>query len=172
MPGATATPRWLWARAKSKSQPRTTTLSLRGMSDRYCLSSFDHVSAELPRIMVDRVQLQQVFVKPRSNAIEAMKDSGGEFTGEVATAGSDAALVHGSDQHQGSSGEGRSGSRRTVFSLLQALGNDAGFQRIQFRCESRGDRYGTSSTGEQVQQQPRFTSRVAGANTLAIFHQA
>jgi signal transduction histidine kinase len=38
------------------------------------------LSAELPKIMVDRVQLQQVFMNLMLNAIEAMKDSGGELT--------------------------------------------------------------------------------------------
>src|SRR6201997_4718817 len=37
------------------------------------------LSAELPKIMVDRVQLQQVFMNLMLNAIEAMKDSGGEL---------------------------------------------------------------------------------------------
>ncbi len=36
--------------------------------------------AELPKIMADRVQLQQVFMNLMLNAIEAMKDSGGELT--------------------------------------------------------------------------------------------
>ncbi len=35
--------------------------------------------AELPKIMADRVQLQQVFMNLMLNAIEAMKDSGGEL---------------------------------------------------------------------------------------------
>jgi len=38
------------------------------------------LSAALPKIMVDRVQLQQVFMNLVLNAIEAMKDSGGELT--------------------------------------------------------------------------------------------
>jgi PAS domain S-box-containing protein len=38
------------------------------------------LAAELPKIMVDRVQLQQVFMNLMLNAIEAMKDSGGEVT--------------------------------------------------------------------------------------------
>ena len=38
------------------------------------------LSAEVPKIMVDRVQLQQVFMNLMLNAIEAMKDSGGELT--------------------------------------------------------------------------------------------
>jgi signal transduction histidine kinase len=36
--------------------------------------------AELPKIMADRVQLQQVFMNLMLNGIEAMKDSGGELT--------------------------------------------------------------------------------------------
>jgi signal transduction histidine kinase len=38
------------------------------------------LSAELPEIMVDRVQLQQVFMNLMLNGIEAMEDSGGELT--------------------------------------------------------------------------------------------
>jgi PAS domain S-box-containing protein len=38
------------------------------------------LSAELPEIMADRVQLQQVFMNLMLNGIEAMKDSGGELT--------------------------------------------------------------------------------------------
>jgi len=38
------------------------------------------LAAELPTIMADRVQLQQVFMNLMLNAIEAMKDSGGELT--------------------------------------------------------------------------------------------
>src|SRR5207249_2460511 len=38
------------------------------------------LSAELPKIIADRVQLQQVFMNLMLNAIEAMKDPGGELT--------------------------------------------------------------------------------------------
>ena len=38
------------------------------------------LSAELPKIMVDRVQLQQVFMNLMLNGIEAMEDSAGELT--------------------------------------------------------------------------------------------
>jgi signal transduction histidine kinase len=38
------------------------------------------LTAELPKIMADRVQLQQVFMNLMVNAIEAMKNSGGELT--------------------------------------------------------------------------------------------
>jgi PAS domain S-box-containing protein len=38
------------------------------------------VDADTPKILVDRVQLQQVFMNLMLNAIEAMKDTGGELT--------------------------------------------------------------------------------------------
>jgi len=38
------------------------------------------LAAELPKIMADSVQLQQVFMNLMLKAIEAMKDSGGELT--------------------------------------------------------------------------------------------
>jgi PAS domain S-box-containing protein len=53
---------------------------LRGEADRYSVAMRADLSTALPRIMVDRVQLQQVFMNLVLNAIEAMKDSGGELT--------------------------------------------------------------------------------------------
>jgi PAS domain S-box-containing protein len=38
------------------------------------------LAAELPKIMADRVQLQQVFMNLMLNAIEAMRDAGGDLT--------------------------------------------------------------------------------------------
>jgi PAS domain S-box-containing protein len=53
---------------------------LNGESCRFSVAMRTELSAELPKIMVDRVQLQQVFMNLMLNAIEAMKDSGGELT--------------------------------------------------------------------------------------------
>jgi signal transduction histidine kinase len=53
---------------------------LNGEATRSSISMCTNLSAELPKIMVDRVQLQQVFMNLMLNAIEAMKDSGGELT--------------------------------------------------------------------------------------------
>ena len=49
-------------------------------ADRCSVAMRTELAAELPKIMVDRVQLQQVFMNLVLNAIEAMKDSGGELT--------------------------------------------------------------------------------------------
>jgi len=53
---------------------------LTGEATRSSIVTSTDLSAELPKIMVDRVQLQQVFMNLMLNAIEAMKDSGGELT--------------------------------------------------------------------------------------------
>jgi PAS domain S-box-containing protein len=53
---------------------------LKGEAMRSSIAMHTDLSAELPKIMVDRVQLQQVFMNLVLNAIEAMKDSGGELT--------------------------------------------------------------------------------------------
>ena len=53
---------------------------LKGEADRYSVGMRTELAAELPKIMADRVQLQQVFMNLMLNAIEAMKDSGGELT--------------------------------------------------------------------------------------------
>jgi signal transduction histidine kinase/ligand-binding sensor domain-containing protein len=53
---------------------------LKGEANRYSVAMCTELAADLPRIMVDRVQLQQVFMNLMLNAIEAMNDSGGEVT--------------------------------------------------------------------------------------------
>jgi PAS domain S-box-containing protein len=53
---------------------------LKGEAMRSSIAMRTDLSAELPKIIVDRVQLQQVFMNLMLNAIEAMKDSGGELT--------------------------------------------------------------------------------------------
>jgi signal transduction histidine kinase len=53
---------------------------LKGEADRCSVAIRTELAAELPKIIADRVQLQQVFMNLMLNAIEAMKDSGGELT--------------------------------------------------------------------------------------------
>jgi PAS domain S-box-containing protein len=53
---------------------------LKGEATRSSIAMRTDLSAELPKIMVDRVQLQQVFMNLMLNGIEAMEDSGGELT--------------------------------------------------------------------------------------------
>jgi PAS domain S-box-containing protein len=53
---------------------------LKGEATRSSIAMRTDLSGELPKIMVDRVQLQQVFMNLMLNGIEAMEDSGGELT--------------------------------------------------------------------------------------------
>ena len=55
-------------------------LLVRGEATRYSIFMGTELAADLPKIMADRVQLQQVFMNLMLNGIEAMKDSGGELT--------------------------------------------------------------------------------------------
>src|SRR5712692_1480284 len=52
---------------------------LKGEATRHSVAMGTELAAELPKIVVDRVQLQQVFMNLMLNAIEAMKESGGEL---------------------------------------------------------------------------------------------
>ena len=47
---------------------------------RYSVSVRPELEEKIPKVMADRVQLQQVFMNLMLNAIEAMKDTGGGLT--------------------------------------------------------------------------------------------
>ena len=53
---------------------------LRGEADRHSIKIHTELGADTPNILANRVQLQQVFMNLMLNAIEAMKDTGGELT--------------------------------------------------------------------------------------------
>jgi PAS domain S-box-containing protein len=53
---------------------------LRIEADRHSVTIHPEVEADTPRALANRVQLQQVFMNLMLNAIEAMKDTGGELT--------------------------------------------------------------------------------------------
>jgi PAS domain S-box-containing protein len=53
---------------------------LNGEACRFSVAMRTELAAKLPEVMADRVQLQQVLMNLLLNAIEAMKDSGGELT--------------------------------------------------------------------------------------------
>jgi PAS domain S-box-containing protein len=53
---------------------------LQGEAIRYSIAMRSELADELPKVEADRVQLQQVFMNLMLNAIEAMRDEGGELT--------------------------------------------------------------------------------------------
>jgi PAS domain S-box-containing protein len=58
---------------------REMTVLLRTEAIRYSIAVHAELDADVPNILADRVQLQQVFMNLMLNAIEAMKDTGGEL---------------------------------------------------------------------------------------------
>jgi len=56
------------------------TVLLRNEAVRHSVTIHSEFEANVPNIQADRVQLQQVFMNLMLNAIEAMKDTGGELT--------------------------------------------------------------------------------------------
>jgi PAS domain S-box-containing protein len=58
---------------------REMTVLLRNEAIRYSITTHFELDADIPNILADRVQLQQVFMNLMLNAIEAMKDTGGEL---------------------------------------------------------------------------------------------
>jgi PAS domain S-box-containing protein len=55
------------------------TILLRGEADRLAITINFELEPVTPKVVADRVQLQQVFMNLMLNAIEAMKDAGGEM---------------------------------------------------------------------------------------------
>jgi signal transduction histidine kinase len=53
---------------------------LQGEATRFSIEMRTELAIDLPEIMADRIQLQQVFMNLMLNAIEAMNESGGELT--------------------------------------------------------------------------------------------
>jgi signal transduction histidine kinase len=53
---------------------------LRSEAARHSVALRTNLADELPRVMADRVQLQQVFLNLMLNGIDAMHDAGGELT--------------------------------------------------------------------------------------------
>src|SRR5580693_5133191 len=63
-----------------KGTVREMSALLRTEAARYSVTILPEFEADPPQILVDRVQLQQVLMNLMLNAIEAMKDTGGELT--------------------------------------------------------------------------------------------
>jgi PAS domain S-box-containing protein len=59
---------------------REMTVLLRVEADRHSVTIHPEPGADTPKVLANRVQLQQVFMNLMLNAIEAMKDTGGELT--------------------------------------------------------------------------------------------
>jgi PAS domain S-box-containing protein len=76
---------------------REMTVLLRAEAARRSVTIHSELAADLPHILADRVQLQQVFMNLMLNAIEAMDGTGGELTIRARPAGAEQVAIAISD---------------------------------------------------------------------------
>jgi PAS domain S-box-containing protein len=122
---------------------------LRGEASRYSVSIQTELSADSPRVMADRVQLQQVLMNLMLNGIEAMHDtkSGGQLTITSLKGESGQLLVSISDTGVGLPGEQADQIFNAFFST-KAQGTGMGLSISRSIIESHGGRLWATSNSE------------------------
>jgi signal transduction histidine kinase len=126
---------------------------LRGEANRYAVSIGTDLATDVPKIMVDRVQLQQVFTNLMLNGIEAMKDTGGVLTVKVGRGENRAVLISISDTGVGLPAEKADQIFDAFFTTkAQGLGDGTGHQPLDCRVS------GGSSVGECQLRTRRYVS--------------
>jgi PAS domain S-box-containing protein len=122
---------------------------LRGEASRYSVSIQTELSADSPRVMADRVQLQQVLMNLMLNGIEAMHDtkSGGQLTIKSLKGESGQLLVSISDTGVGLPGEQADQIFNAFFST-KAQGTGMGLSISRSIIESHGGRLWATSNSE------------------------
>ena len=106
---------------------------------RHSVAIHSAVDADTPKILVDRVQLQQVFMNLMLNAIEAMKDTGGELTITTGPNSQDQVIVSISDTGVGLQRE----SNEQIFDAFHTTkpdGTGMGLAITRSIVESHGGR--------------------------------
>jgi len=102
-------------------------------------------AADVPKVLADRVQLQQVFMNLMLNAIEAMKDTGGELTIRLQTEG-DHMLVSVSDTGVGLPSENTS-QIFNAFYTTKPQGTGMGLAISRSIIEAHAGRLWVSTNG-------------------------
>ena len=123
---------------------------LRGEASRYSVSIQTELSANSPRVMADRVQLQQVLMNLMLNGIEAMHDtkSGGQLTIKSLKGEGGQLLVSVSDLGVGLPGEQADQIFNAFFST-KAQGTGMGLSISRSIIESHGGRLWATSNSER-----------------------
>ena len=102
-------------------------------------------AAEVPKVMADRIQLQQVFMNLMLNAIDAMKDTGGELTIRLQNEG-DHVLVSVSDTGVGVPSESTS-QIFDAFYTTKSQGTGMGLAISRSIIEAHSGRLWASTNG-------------------------
>jgi PAS domain S-box-containing protein len=120
---------------------------LRAEAIRYPIAMRAELTTALPQIMADRVQLQQVFMNLVLNAIEAMKDSGGELTVKSELGNDGRVLISVSDTGVGLPA-GKVDEIFSAFFTTKAQGSGMGLAISRSIVESHGGRlWATANNG-------------------------
>ena len=121
---------------------------LRGEANRYSIAISPELAAELPKVMADRVQLQQVFMNLIMNAIEAMEESGGDLTVKSEVDGSAQLLFSVSDTGVGLPTD-NADQIFSAFFTTKPQGSGMGLAISRSIVESHGGRlWATANSGQ------------------------
>ena len=121
---------------------------LDGEATRSSVAMRTELAGELPEVMADHVQLQQVFMNLMLNAIEAMKNAGGELTLKSQLEQDGQLLVSVSDTGPGLP----NGNTEQIFSAFfttKPQGSGMGLAISRSIVESHGGRLRASANGER-----------------------
>jgi PAS domain S-box-containing protein len=126
---------------------REMVLLLRGEANQYAVSIRTDLAADLPRITVDRVQLQQVLMNLMLNGIESMKETGGVLTVMTGRGEGGQVLISVSDTGVGLPA-GRADEIFNAFFTTKPQGSGMGLAISRSIVESHGGRlWATSHDG-------------------------
>ena len=122
-------------------------LLLRSEANEHAVSIRTDLAADLPKVMADRVQLQQVLMNLMLNGIEAMKETGGVLTVKTERCDSCQALISVSDTGVGLPA-GKADEIFNAFFTTKPQGSGMGLAISRSIVESHGGRlWATSNDG-------------------------
>jgi PAS domain S-box-containing protein len=137
---------------------------LRDQADRYFVSIRTDLAADLPEVMADRVQLQQVFMNLMLNGIEAMKDpsAAGELTIKSQRANNGQLLISVSDTGVGLAPQ-QADQIFNAFFTTKPEGTGMGLAISRSIIESHGGRlWATANSGRGATFHFTLPSQVDG----------
>jgi PAS domain S-box-containing protein len=136
---------------------------LRSEANRYSIVTRSELAPDLPKITADRVQLQQVFMNLMLNAIEAMKDTGGDLTIKTEPSQEGPLLISVSDTGVGLPAESTDEIFNAFFTT-KPEGSGMGLAISRSIVESHGGRlWATPNNGRGARFQLTLPAEVAAA---------
>jgi signal transduction histidine kinase len=120
---------------------------LRGEANRYSISMQTELAADPPKVIADRVQLQQVLMNLMLNGIEAMKETGGQLTIKLRSIDDGQLLIAVSDTGVGLPAD-KADEIFDTFFTTKPQGSGMGLTISRSIVESHGGRlWATSNSG-------------------------